>query len=79
MPQARWASATATYGTAGSYPYKKVEAITIRAPVANVKEGSKSFRKNHEINDERIIESETANPLRILSAYLTTSAMTSPP
>jgi len=41
--------------------------------------GIKSCRKKYETIDDRIIEIEVANPLRILSAYLITAAITNPP
>lgn len=64
---------------AGSYPYKNVDPITINAPTAKVNDGSKSPRKNHDANDDKIIDNETAKPFKMLSAYLTTNAITNPP
>ena len=39
----------------------------------------KSFKKQYETNDVTIIETEVANSLRILSAYLITAATVKPP
>lgn len=41
--------------------------------------GSKSSSQKYEINVERIIESDVAKPFSMLSAYLMTAAITSPP
>ena len=43
------------------------------------KEGSKSPKKQNEMTDDTRMEIDVANPLRILSAYLTTAATKSPP
>jgi len=63
----------------GSYPYKNVDKMTMDAPRVNAIEGSKSSRNHQETKLLNKIDKETANPLRILSAYLTTKAMTNPP
>ena len=42
-------------------------------------DGVKSFKTKYETRDERIIESEVAKPLIILSAYLITAAIIKPP
>ncbi len=39
----------------------------------------KSCRKKYETTDDKMIEIEVAKPLRILSAYLITAAITNPP
>ncbi len=41
--------------------------------------GEKSFKTKYETTDERIIESDVAKPLIILSAYLITAAIIKPP
>jgi len=42
-------------------------------------DGVKSLRTKYETTDERIIDSDVAKPLIILSAYLITAAIISPP
>ncbi len=39
----------------------------------------KSCRTRYEIIEERMIDSEVANPFKMLSAYFITAAMTKPP
>lgn len=41
--------------------------------------GSKSCSKKYDIRVDRMMESDVAKPLRMLSAYLMTAAMTRPP
>lgn len=41
--------------------------------------GSKSCSKKYDISVDRMMESDVAKPLRMLSAYLMTAAMTRPP
>lgn len=41
--------------------------------------GLKSFSRKYEINVETMMDREVANPLRMLSAYLMTTATTKPP
>lgn len=41
--------------------------------------GLKSFRRKYEMRVETMIDTEVANPFRMLSAYFITTAMTSPP
>lgn len=42
-------------------------------------DGSKSSRKAQEMKLDMMMDSDTAKPFRMLSAYFTTSAITSPP
>ncbi len=41
--------------------------------------GTKSFSKKQDTTEDKIIEIDVANPFKILSAYLITAAITSPP
>lgn len=41
--------------------------------------GSKSCSQKYDIRVDRMMESDVAKPLRMLSAYLMTAAMTRPP
>lgn len=41
--------------------------------------GSKSCNQKYDISVDRMMESDVAKPLRMLSAYLMTAAMTRPP
>lgn len=42
-------------------------------------EGLKSSNRKYEISVDTMMDTEVANPLRMLSAYLITMAMTKPP
>lgn len=41
--------------------------------------GLKSFNRKYEMSVDTMMDTEVANPLRMLSAYLMTAAMTNPP
>ena len=41
--------------------------------------GSKSWSQKYDMSVDRMMESDVAKPLRMLSAYLMTAAMTRPP
>ena len=60
-------------------PYMKVAKMTRIVPKMKRLPGSRSLRRRYERTDERMMEMEVAKPFRMLSAYLTVRATTSPP
>ncbi len=60
-------------------PYMNVARMTRRVPAIKRLPGSRSLRRRYERTDERMMEMEVAKPFRMLSAYLTVRATTSPP
>ena len=53
--------------------------MTRHVPIKKKPPGDKSFKTKQENTEDTIIEIEVAKPLRMLSAYLTVIATTSPP
>ncbi len=60
-------------------PYMNVDRMTRSVPAIKRLPGSRSLRRRYERTDERMMEMEVAKPFRMLSAYLTVRATTSPP
>lgn len=58
----------------GVYPYKNTAIKTIEAPMKKAPLNKTSETIKDETMHDRIIDSDVANPFRILSAYLTTTA-----
>ena len=53
--------------------------MTRHVPIMKYPPGDKSFKTKYEKTEDTIIEIEVAKPLRMLSAYFTVMATTSPP
>jgi len=58
--------------------YKKIEVITKMTPTTNWVVSTNSQKITENVED-RTMEMQNANPLRILSSYLITIATSSPP
>ena len=57
----------------------KVAKMTRQVPMTKYPPGDRSFKTKQEKTDETMMEIEVAKPLRMLSAYFTVIATTSPP
>ena len=53
--------------------------MTRQVPMTKYPPGDRSFNTKQEKTDETMMEIEVAKPLRMLSAYFTVIATTSPP
>jgi len=60
-------------------PYMKEAKITSIVPKMKSPPGWRSFSKRYERKDDNMMDIEVANPFKILSAYFTVRATTSPP